>query len=70
MSIKYKISDPPKGMTYNPDKNIVNMITEGLIKTGGYCPCVPKHLHNSITKYPCLDSRVENNCKCKIFVKI
>ena len=69
MNKDYTIPEPPEGMINNPDTKTYNMIAKGLIKTGGFCPCVPKHLHNEITRCPCLDARVEKNCKCNLFIK-
>lgn len=41
-------------ITLNPDKQIVEMIREGLRKSGGYCPCRLERIE-------------ENKCMCKEF---
>lgn len=41
-------------ITLNPDKEIVEMIREGLRKSGGYCPCRLERIE-------------ENKCMCKEF---
>ena len=38
----------------NPDQTVVDMIREGLKRTGGYCPCR-------------LERTEENKCMCKEF---
>ena len=39
---------------YNDDQSVVEMIKEGLKKTGGYCPCR-------------MEQTEENRCMCKEF---
>lgn len=39
---------------YNPDEKMVEMIKEGLNRTGGYCPCRRERIE-------------ENKCMCKEF---
>lgn len=41
-------------VTLNPDKKVVEMINEGLKRTGGYCPCK-------------LERKEENKCMCEEF---
>lgn len=41
-------------VTLNPDEKVVQMIKEGLEKTGGYCPCR-------------MERTEENKCMCKEF---
>ena len=43
-------------VTLNPDKEIVNIVKEGLKRTGGYCPCRREHTP-------------ENKCMCEEFRK-
>ena len=43
-------------VTLNPDKEIVNIVKEGLKRTGGYCPCRREHT-------------LENKCMCEEFRK-
>lgn len=43
-----------KKIQFNPDKSVVNMIQEGLKKSGGYCPCR-------------LEKTPENKCICEEF---
>ena len=39
---------------YNPDEKMVEMLKEGLERTGGYCPCRRERIE-------------ENKCMCKEF---
>ena len=41
-------------ITYNPDKEVVKTVKEGLERTGGYCPCV-------------LERSEDTKCMCKQF---
>lgn len=41
-------------ISYNPNEAIVEAVKEGLIQTGGYCPCR-------------LERTPENKCMCKEF---
>jgi len=41
-------------ITYNPNEEIVRTVKEGLVRTGGYCPCRR-------------DRTPENKCMCKEF---
>lgn len=43
-------------VTLNPDKEIVNIVKEGLKRTGGYCPCRREYTP-------------ENKCMCEEFRK-
>ena len=61
-------------ITENPDKEIVNNITEGLKRTGGYCPCRLKKL----PEYKCMckefrdqikDPDFEGFCHCLLYYK-
>lgn len=57
-----------RNLKYNPDEKIVNSIKESLIKTEGYCPCVPKSFRNEDTICPCKEVRTENKCRCGLFI--
>lgn len=52
----------------NENKDIVYAIQEGLENTGGYCPCVPKHLWDEDTKCPCKIYKETAKCKCNLYV--
>lgn len=43
-------------ITLNPDKEIVQIVKEGLERTGGYCPCRRERIP-------------ENKCMCEEFKK-
>ena len=53
----------------NRDKNIVNLIKDGLKKNNGYCPCRPKHTDD--TKCMCKEFREQHSgvCHCGLYVK-
>jgi ferredoxin-thioredoxin reductase catalytic subunit len=42
-------------------------VLEGLDKTGGYCPCVPKYAHCKDTLCPCKVMREVGHCHCELF---
>lgn len=57
---------------YNDDKKIVEMIKEGLKKTGGYCPCKVERTED--TKCMCkefrdqiADPNYEGLCHCMLY---
>ncbi len=59
---------------FNPDKEIVKLVQEGLKRTGGYCPCVVKKSED--TKCMCKefreqikDSEFEGFCRCRLYYK-
>lgn len=61
-------------ITLNPDKEIVNIIKEGLKKTGGYCPCRMERSE----KYKCIcdefkeqteNPDFEGYCHCMLYYK-
>lgn len=55
----------------NDDIDHVRLIREGIKKNGGYCPCVPKHLHTSEDiKCPCKAFREERKCECELYITI
>ncbi len=58
----------------NPDKQVVEMIKEGLKRTGGYCPC----RLNRTEDYKCMctefkeqiaDPDFEGFCHCRLYYK-
>ena len=61
-------------ITLNPDKEIVNMVKEGLKAKGGYCPCrlektedtkcMCKEFHEQIE-----DPEFEGFCHCMLYYK-
>ena len=52
----------------NPDKKIVNNIRKALIRTKGYCPCIPSYLWNNDAICPCKDYKETKKCKCKLYI--
>ncbi|MBQ9115239.1 MAG: ferredoxin thioredoxin reductase catalytic beta chain [Clostridia bacterium] len=61
-------------VTLNPDKEIVNMIRQGLKERGGYCPC--KREIKEENKCMCLEFReqiadpnFEGFCHCMLYYK-
>lgn len=62
------------GVTLNPDKKIVDIIKEGLERTGGYCPC--RRERTPETKCMCEEFRnqiadpdFEGFCHCMLYYK-
>ena len=53
----------------NPNKEIVDIIKEGLKKTGGYCPCRTEKTED--TKCMCKEFRdmEEGTCHCGLYIK-
>lgn len=58
----------------NSDKEIVNMIKEGLERTGGYCPCKIERIEDN--KCMCRefreqikDEKFEGFCHCRLYYK-
>lgn len=59
---------------YNEDQEIVNSVTEGLARTGGYCPCRLERTED--TKCVCREFReqikdpnFEGYCHCFLYYK-
>lgn len=59
---------------FNPDKEIVKTVQEGLAARGGYCPCVREK--NEDTKCMCKqfreqikDPNFEGFCHCMLYYK-
>lgn len=58
----------------NPDKEIVDMIREGLRQNGGYCPCRRKHIPENKCmceefKRQIADTNFEGYCHCMLYYK-
>lgn len=47
---------------------LIDLMLEGLTKTEGQCPCVPKYARTDDTICPCKSMREENICKCGLFI--
>jgi ferredoxin-thioredoxin reductase catalytic subunit len=45
-----------------------NIIFNGLVKKGGYCPC--KVVKSEDTKCPCAELRTQGTCTCGLFEKV
>ena len=61
-------------VTFNPDEKIVNVIKEGLKKTGGYCPCKRERTEENICmceefKQQIKDPDFEGYCHCMLYYK-
>lgn len=61
-------------VTFNPNKEIVELVKEGLKKTGGYCPCRSERTED----YRCMckefrdqikDPNFEGFCHCMLYYK-
>ena len=58
----------------NKNKDVVKVIQEGLIKTGGYCPCRLMHTPENICickefQEQIKDPDFQGYCYCKLFYK-
>ena len=56
-----------KGYKINPNKEHTNLIIEGLLEKGGYCPC--KIQKTEENKCPCDDFISTGKCCCKLWLK-
>ena len=56
-----------KGYIINPDRKVVEAITEGLYRKEGHCPC--RVNKDDTTLCPCDDFIQNQNCVCKLYVK-
>ena len=61
-------------ITLNPDQEVVQMIREGLKRTGGYCPCRAQRTED--TRCMCKEFRdqiddpeYEGFCHCRLYYK-
>ncbi len=61
-------------VTFNPNKEIVELVKEGLKQTGGYCPCRSERTED----YKCMckefrdqikDPNFEGFCHCMLYYK-
>lgn len=55
----------------NPDKEVVQEVREGLLRTGGYCPC--RVARTPDTKCLCKEFKEqtdEGECYCGLYVKV
>lgn len=58
----------------NPDTEVVKTIQEGLIRTGGYCPCKRKRTEENKCmceefKAQIKDPNFEGFCHCRLYYK-
>lgn len=61
-------------ITLNPNKEIVEKIKEGLIKSGGYCPCRVERIDDNKCickefKSQIADPNFEGYCHCMLYYK-
>ena len=56
-----------KGFIINPDRKVVDTITEGLFRKNGHCPC--RLVQDDTTLCPCDDFIQNQNCVCRLYVK-
>ena len=59
---------------YNPDKEIVRTVMEGLEATGGYCPCRREHTEDTTCmcrefREQIKDPNFEGFCHCLLYYK-
>lgn len=54
-------------MRLNPDKEVVELIKQGLKARNGYCPCELDM--NEDNKCPCKAMREEQECRCGLYIK-
>lgn len=61
-------------ITLNPDAEVVRTVKEGLLRTGGYCPCVLERSED--TRCMCKefreqiqDPQFEGFCHCMLYYK-
>lgn len=59
---------------FNPDEKIVNVVKEGLKRTGGYCPCKREHTEETVCmckefKEQIKDPNFEGFCHCMLYYK-
>ena len=55
----------------NPDKEVVQEVREGLLRTGGYCPC--RVARTPDTKCLCKEFKEqtdEGECYCGLYIKV
>jgi len=60
---------------FNPDEKVVNLIKEGLKRTGGYCPCKLERIEANKCmceefKNQIKDENFEGFCHCMLYKKI
>ena len=57
----------------NPDKEIVEIVAQGLKENQGYCPCIYNSLNKPEYKCPCENFRkktqVGQTCHCGLYIK-
>lgn len=57
----------------NPDKEVVEMIRQGLKENGGYCPCIYQSKGKPEYKCMCEDFlsniQVGETCHCGLYIK-
>lgn len=56
-----------RGYVFNPDKEYVNKILEGIYKKDGHCPC--RVYSDETTLCPCDEFIDKGICKCNLYVK-
>jgi ferredoxin-thioredoxin reductase catalytic subunit len=53
----------------NYDKEIVKIVKDGIKKSGGYCPCRPKHTEDTICMCKEFREQESGTCHCGLYVK-
>ena len=56
-----------KGYRINPDKEHVDLITNGLLKGNGHCPCKLQKTDENLC--PCDEFITTGECHCKLWIK-
>lgn len=59
---------------FNPDEKIVNIVKEGLKRTGGYCPCKRERTEENICMCKEFREQIKNPdfegfCHCMLYYK-
>ena len=54
-------------MNVSKNRDTVDMILEGLTKSGGGCPCVVPAFRTKDHNCPCTDARENKECRCGLF---
>lgn len=57
-----------KGFIFNPDKEYVSKIIDGIYRKNGHCPC--RVQVDDTTICPCDDFVQNGVCKCNLFVAV
>lgn len=65
IEVGFDVSDKKK-VKLNPDKQLVEVIREGLKQRDGHCPCLVDKTED--TKCPCKVFRETKDCHCGLYI--